>query len=83
MLQPYRTLVRPLLEHCVQFWSPCYRKDVVKLDRVQKRFTNMLSGLEGLYYREKLNWLGLFSLELQRLRGDLIELYKIMRSRDR
>eukprot|EP00061_Rhincodon_typus_P001769 g15729.t1 len=43
----------------------------------------MLPELEGLSYREKLNRLGLFSLELRRLRGDLIEVYKIMRGMDR
>ncbi|MBB6707133.1 reverse transcriptase family protein [Proteus mirabilis] len=83
MLRLYRTLVRPLLEYCVQFWSPSYRKDVVKLERVQKRFTRMLPGLEDLSYRERLNRLGLFSLERRRLRGDLIEVYKIMRGMDR
>eukprot|EP00061_Rhincodon_typus_P005649 g25423.t1 len=83
MLQLYRTFVRPLLEYCIQFWSPCYRKDVIKLERVQKRFTSMLLGLEGLSYRERLNRLGLFSLEHWRLRGNRIEVYKIMRGMDR
>eukprot|EP00061_Rhincodon_typus_P015255 g42828.t1 len=58
------------------------RKDVVKLEEVQKRFTR-LPGLEGLSYKEVLNRLGLFSLEHQRLRCDLIEVYKIMRGMDR
>ena len=47
MLQLYRTLVRPHLEYCVQFWSPYYRKDVESLERVQRRFTRMLPGMEG------------------------------------
>eukprot|EP00061_Rhincodon_typus_P011120 g35908.t1 len=36
-------------------------------------------GLEGLNYRERLNRLGVFSLERQGLRRDLTEVYKIMR----
>ena len=81
-LKLYKTLVRPHLEYCVQFWSPYYRKDIIKLERVQKKFTRMLPGLDGLSYKERLDRLGLFSLERRRLRGDLIEVYKIMRGTD-
>ena len=40
-------------------------------------------GTEGISYEERLEKLGLFSLERQRLRGDLIEVDKIMRGMDR
>ena len=66
----------------IQFWSPNYRKDIIKLERVQKRFTRMLPGLDGLSYKERLDGLGPFSLERRRLRGDLVEAYKIMRGTD-
>eukprot|EP00061_Rhincodon_typus_P005969 g26117.t1 len=39
--------------------------------------------VEDFSYRERLNRLALFSLECQRLRGDLIKVYKIMRGMDR
>eukprot|EP00061_Rhincodon_typus_P016541 g44810.t1 len=43
----------------------------------------MLLGLECLNYKERLDNLGLFSLEQRKLRGDLIEVFKIMRRTDK
>ena len=39
--------------------------------------------MESISYEVRLNKLGLFSLERQRLKGDLIEVYKMMRGIDR
>eukprot|EP00061_Rhincodon_typus_P013328 g39638.t1 len=43
----------------------------------------MLPELEGLSYQERLDKLGHFSLEHRRLRGDLLEVCKIMRAIDK
>eukprot|EP00061_Rhincodon_typus_P008447 g31049.t1 len=83
MLQLWRTLVVPLLDYCIQFWSLCYKKDVVQLERIQKKNYKDVARVKGLSYGKKLNRLGLFSLECWRLTGDLIEVYKIMRGMDR
>jgi len=47
-------LVRPHLESCNQVWGTQHKKDVDLLEKVQRRATKMIRGLEHLSYKDKL-----------------------------
>ncbi|PIK41877.1 hypothetical protein BSL78_21274 [Apostichopus japonicus] len=69
----YKQLVRPHLEYAVQAWNPYFAKDKEVLEKVQRRATRMISSLKRVPYYRRLQLLNLTTLELGRLRGDLIQ----------
>ena len=74
----YKSLVRPHLEYCMSVWRPHYAKDIDLLERVQRRSLKMIDGFKTLSYEDRLKTVHLTTLETRRIRGDLIEVYKIM-----
>lgn len=78
MIPLYKSLVRPILEYGNAVWSPFLKKHVDLIEGVQRRFTKRVVGTDNLSYHERLRLLKLPSLEYRRLRGDLIEVYKIV-----
>lgn len=77
ILKLYKSFIRPKIEYAQCIWSPYYVKDIEALERVQRRVTKIPIDLQDLPYESRLKKLKLTTLKERRLRGDLIETYKI------
>jgi len=58
-------------------WNPNHQSLNGKLEKVQKRATKLVINVKKLHYEERLRRLKLLTLKYRRIRGDMIELYKI------
>ena len=74
----YKAIVRPHLAYCIQALSPYLRKDIDMFEKIQRMATKLIPGLRYLTYEERLKECGLTTLETRRLRGDQIEVFKIL-----
>ena len=88
LIRLYKSCILPLLECSSQVWNPYLKKDICKIESVQKLFTRMVyyrSLPDPAYprslpsYQERLRNLGLKSLFYRRLLSDLFLGFKILR----
>lgn len=78
VLTIYKIYIRPILEYAVPVWNPYFAGDIHALEQVQRRITKLCPSIRNLPYERRLLKLGLTTLSERRLRGDLIETYKIL-----
>jgi hypothetical protein len=74
----YKTMVRSHLEYAVSVWAPSGKGRIDDLERVQRRATKMIKSCHKLPYSDRLEYLKLPTLTYRRIRGDMIEVYKIL-----
>jgi ribonuclease P/MRP protein subunit RPP40 len=55
------------------------QKDIDLIEGVQRRATKLVVGTKGMSYEERLKFLDMTTLETRRVRGDLIEVLKILK----
>jgi hypothetical protein len=77
LLKAYKSYIIPLVTYCSSVWSPGLLTDIKEIESVQRLFTRRVAGLEKIDYKTRLQLLNLPSLELRRLRADLLLCYKI------
>ena len=78
IIQLYKIIVRPHLEYCIQAWRPYRKNDIDILERIQRRATKMIPKFRNISYKMRLKECSLTTLETRRLRGDQIEVFKIL-----
>jgi len=72
----YKSLVRSHLEYA-NLWNP-HRLGLIKdLEKVQMCATKLVISIKNLTYKDRLKKLKLPTLKYRRIRGDMIEVYKI------
>jgi hypothetical protein len=77
MRRAFIAYIRPILEYNSVVWSPSLLYLIELLESVQRSFSKRLPSLSSLTYAERLAVLNLETLELRRLRFDLIFYYKV------
>jgi len=78
LVKAFTVYVRPVLEFDSPVWSPRFKRDIEKLESVQRHFSKRIKGLDTMDYKSRLEQLNLESLELRRLKADLILTYKLV-----
>jgi len=71
----FTTFVRPTLEYSNAVWGPFFTLDQRKVEKVQRRATQLLPSLRDKPYEERLETLQLPSLAHRCHRGNIMLLY--------
>ena len=74
----FTVMVRPHLEYAQQVWQPHLKKHITMIENVQRMATKQIAGFSELSYYEQLRSLDMPNLLYRRLRGDMIEVYKML-----
>jgi len=73
----YKSMVRPHVEFANSVWCAYKIGDLKKIEKIQKRATNLVIKWKNKSYIDRLIYLNLPALKYRRLRGDMIEVFKI------
>ena len=81
-LQLYKQFVRCHIKFSIPAWCPWSIGDIEVLEKVQRRAVNMITGLAGRSYEEKLAELQMTTLRERRTKIDMVQTFKIINQID-
>ncbi len=68
----HTTYVHPILEYASQVWSPVLKLNIDRMESVQRYFTRHVLYKENLEYLNRIDDLGIGTLEQRRIKADLV-----------
>jgi len=74
----YKALVHLHVEYANSVWNPYKKGDIEEIEKVQRTATTLVKGLKKFSYEERLRKLRLPTLKYRRIRGDMIEVFKVV-----
>ena len=74
----YKASVKSHLEYANSVWAPRIKRQVEVIENVQRRATKIIPCFKDLTNQERIRKLKLPTLRYRMLRGDLIEIFKIL-----
>ena len=74
----YKAIVISQLDYADSVSNPNSKEDIETIGKVQMRATKLVDFVRHLSYKDRLTKLGIPSSKHRRLRGNLIEVYKII-----
>ena len=73
----YKSIVRPHDEFANSVWCPYKIVDSKEIEKIQKKAIKLVIKLKNKWYINRLTYLNLPTVKYRRLRGDMIEVFKI------
>ena len=74
----FQAYVLPKLMYCSSSWSPCLRRDIDVIEKVQRHYTKSICGLRDMSYDDRLRELGALTLLNRRTYADMLLVYKCL-----
>ena len=69
---------RSHLDYCISVWVPFKKGDIELFAKVQKRATKLIPSIKRITYTKRIKACKLPTLHYRHIRGDMIEMYKIL-----
>ena len=74
----FSAIVRPIIEYGQIIWSPHDKTQIREIENILRRASKQLPGMKDKDYMSRLKDIDIPCLLARRMRGDLIEVYKIL-----